>query len=238
MKELYDAITKRRSFRTTSTLKLTENEINDIERKLKELIPLNGDIKTSFKLVPSGSTTAGRGEVCIEMFSEKKTGYLENAGYMLQQLELYLVTKNIGSCWMGIARPDEPKCEGLDYVIMLASSKVTPDMFRQSTAEFDRRDAAQLCRGELDADVIEAVRLAPSACNTQCTNIVSSNNKVEFFRRKCSVSFVGDDKLEYFNKIDSGIALCHAEVAFEYKNIKFKRTLLDGQNKTAEYILL
>lgn len=126
MKELYDAITKRRSFRTTSTLKLTENEINDIERKLKELIPLNGDIKTSFKLVPSGSTTAGRGEVCIEMFSEKKTGYLENAGYMLQQLELYLVTKNIGSCWMGIARPDEPKCEGLDYVISLPRQRSRP----------------------------------------------------------------------------------------------------------------
>lgn len=40
----------------------------------------------------------------LVFFSEPEEGYLVNAGFMLQQLDLYLSAKGIGSCYQGTAK--------------------------------------------------------------------------------------------------------------------------------------
>lgn len=242
MKELYNEIFRRKSFRKETGLKLTQCEINEIEQRITELRKLDGDIKTKIKIVKSDMTTANRGEICIEFFSEKKDGYLLNAGYMLQQLELFLCSKNIGSCWMGMAKPDSDTCDGLDYVIMLACSKAENGSFRKSVNDFDRKNVDEICEGNVDGTLVEAVRLAPSACNIQCWRIYGENGRITFFRNSRIKSFIPPQKLAFFNTIDMGIALCHAEIALENENYDFKRTVFsqsDGDEliKIAEYVL-
>ncbi len=242
MKELYEQIFRRRSFRDVKGFHMSVDEMNGIAKKIKELHPLDDSIKTMLKIMPAELTTAHRGEICVELYSEKKDGYLLNAGYMLQQLELYLCSKNIGSCWMGMARPDSDTCHGLDYVIMLACSKITTETFRGSSDDFDRKSINEICEGNVDTELAEAVRLAPSACNTQCWHIKGEGNKLSFYRNSRIKSIIPPEKLEFFNTIDMGIALCHAEIALEKKEIDFKRTLFspidnDGRVKVAEYLL-
>ena len=134
-KELYKMIFKRKSFhlfRNIGNEHLTEEELKDIEKEISNLKPLVEDIKVKIKIVKD-STTCKRGqEYCILFYSEKKDNYLQNIGYLGEQLDLYLVSKNIGTLWFGIGKPDEKELDGLDFVIIIAIAKVdSPDKFRK-----------------------------------------------------------------------------------------------------------
>ena len=107
---LYEMIFKRKSFhlfRNVGSQKISEEEIKDIENKFNDFKPLVDDIKVKIKIVKD-STTCKRGqEYCILFYSEKKDNYLQNIGYLGEQLDLYLVSKNIGTLWFGIGKPKE-----------------------------------------------------------------------------------------------------------------------------------
>lgn len=58
------------------------------------------------------STTYNRGqEYFILFYSEKKDNYLQNIGYLGEQLDLYLTSKNIGTLWFGIGKVEENKID-------------------------------------------------------------------------------------------------------------------------------
>ena len=124
--KLYKMIFKRKSFhlfRNIGNEHLTEEELKDIEEKFSKLKPLVEDIKVKIKIVKKESILRGQ-EYCILFYSEKKDNYLQNIGYLGEQLDLYLVSKNIGTLWFGIGKPDEQKLDGLDFVIMIAIAKI------------------------------------------------------------------------------------------------------------------
>ena len=66
--------------------------------------------------------------------------------------------------------------------------------------------------GEL-ADVLEAVRWAPSACNYQPWRIVLADGAAHFYLKR-NKGF-GEGRLFDTQKIDIGIALCHFALAME-----------------------
>ena len=45
------------------------------------------------------------------LYSEKKDNYLQNIGYIGEQLDLYLVSKNIGTLWFGIGKVKEKQLD-------------------------------------------------------------------------------------------------------------------------------
>ena len=59
----------------------------------------------------------------IAIYSEESEGYLENIGFLFQQMDLHLQTLGLGGCWLGLGKMN-PKTttnvEGMKYVIMLA----------------------------------------------------------------------------------------------------------------------
>ena len=113
---LYPMIFKRKSFhlfRGVGNETLTESELVEIYAAYKSFSPLVPDIKTEIKIVPSSETTCSRGqEYCILLYSEKKDNYLSNIGYLGQQLDLYLVSRNIGTLWFGIGKVEETPIMG------------------------------------------------------------------------------------------------------------------------------
>ena len=112
-KNLYEMIFKRKSFhlfRNIGNEHLTEEELKDIEKEFSKLKPLIEDIKVKIKIVKKESILRGQ-EYCILFYSEKKENYLQNIGYLGEQLDLYLVSKNIGSLWFGIGKPEEQKLD-------------------------------------------------------------------------------------------------------------------------------
>ena len=177
---LYQMIFKRKSFhlfRNIGNEKITEEELKDIENKFKELKPLQEDIKVKIKIVKD-STTCRRGqEYCILFYSEKKDNYLQNIGYLGEQLDLYLVSKNIGTLWFGIGKVEEKQLEGLDFVIMIAIAKVDKeDKFRKDMYKSKRKELSEIWKGDNYLDIGNIIRFAPSACNTQPWLVEASPN--------------------------------------------------------------
>ena len=168
---LYEMIFKRKSFhlfRNIGSQKISEEEIKDIENKFNDFKPLVDDIKVKIKIVKD-STTCKRGqEYCILFYSEKKDNYLQNIGYLGEQLDVYLVSKNIGTLWFGIGKPEEKNLDGLSFVIMIAIAKIdSADKFRKDMFKSKRKDLSEIWNGDSYLEIANIVRFAPSACNTK-----------------------------------------------------------------------
>lgn len=243
MSELYDTIFMRKSVRRYD-LTLEESTLSAVKRLTEKLVPLIRDINVRIEIVPRTDTTAKFGEYCLLFYSEKKPGYLLNAGYMLEQMDLFLTMRNIGACWYGLAKAKRPKPLGMDYVIMMAFGQSAPKDFRRSVSEFKRMSAKEIWQGDFDPDVKEAVRLTPSACNTQPWRVFSEGSRIRVFRETNIKAFIPTKMLPYFNSVDMGISLFFLETALSEKGYEFYRTLtpdetsVKGLVKLAEYTLL
>ena len=234
--KLYDNIFKRKSFhlfRNIGNEHITENELKDIENEFNNLKPLIDDIKVKIKIVKD-TTTCKRGqEYCILMYSEKKPNYLQNIGYLGEQLDLYLVSKNIGTLWFGIGKVEEKQLDGLDFVIMIAIAKVDDETkFRKDMYKSKRKELSEIWNGDYYLDIANIVRFTPSACNTQPWLVESSEKelKVYRYRKPGKRGIMPIEMVKYYNQIDIGIFLCFIELCLNKNNIKFETTLYIEEN--------
>ena len=224
MKSYYNLLFKRRSIRRFDpSLSVSKEELTLIYNKIESLIPLNSDIKTAFKVVKREETTAKFGEYCIMAYSGEHPMKLLNIGYMLEQLDLFFVSINIGACWYGMAKTKEKKFNDLDYVIMIAFGKVTEANYRTSIGEFNRKNITELWQGDFNQDIKNASILAPSACNSQPWRIESMDSQLSIYRKKSVRTIMTPRIRAYFNIIDMGIFLCFIDVLFEYYQIKYQK---------------
>ena len=241
-KELYEMIFKRKSFhlfRNIGNEHLTEEELKDIEEEFLKFKPLVEDIKVKIKIVKKESILRGQ-EYCILFYSEKKENYLQNIGYLGEQLDLYLVSKNIGSLWFGIGKPDEQQLDGLDYVIMIAIAKVdSPDKFRKDMYKSKRKELSEIWSGDKYLDIGDIVRFAPSACNTQPWKVEASDKEIKVYRyrKEGKRGIMPKDKVIYYNQIDIGIFLCFIELCLEHNGINYTKELFEEKNHEDEYNL-
>ena len=248
-KNLYEMIFKRKSFhlfRNIGDEHITDNELRDIEEQFTKFKPLIDDIKVKIKIVKD-STTCKRGqEYCILFYSEKKDNYLQNIGYLGEQLDLYLVSKNIGTLWFGIGKVEEKQLDGLDFVIMIAIAKVdNSEKFRKDMYKSKRKELEEIWNGDKYLDIANIVRFTPSACNTQPWKVESEEKqlKVYRYRKEGKRGIMPKDRVIYYNQIDIGIFLCFLELCLEKNNIEYERNLYveedheKEQNLTAIYII-
>ena len=226
---LYDMIFKRKSFhlfRNIGDEHISLDELKDIEEKFKTFKPLVDDIKVKIKIVKDETTCKRGQEYCILFYSEKKENYLQNIGYIGEQLDLYLVSKNIGTLWFGIGKVKEEQIDGLDFVIMIAISKVdSSDKFRKDMYKSKRKELNEIWKGDNYLDIANIVRFAPSACNTQPWIVDSKDNelKVYRYRKQGKRGIMPVNKVIYYNQIDIGVFLCFLELCLEKNNIKYGR---------------
>ncbi|MDD4124905.1 MAG: nitroreductase family protein [Eubacteriales bacterium] len=222
--DAYDMIFKRKSVRRfDKALKLTEEELAAIGEKLKTLVPYNGDIRTAFRIVPSSETGCGRGEYCLLAYSEAKGDYLLNTGFMLEQMDIYFASVNIGACWHGFSKPDMPVYDGLDFVILIAFGKAEEKDFRRDYKKASRKDTETVWQGDYFKNVAETVKYSPSACNSQPWRVKCTANKIELCRAASVFSLFSKAKMAYFNNIDMGIFSYILELCLEHEGLEFER---------------
>jgi len=235
-KDMYSMIFKRKSFhlfRNIGNEHITEDELKDIENKFNKLIPLVEDIKVKIKIIKDSKNCKRGQEYCILFYSEKKDNYLQNIGYLGEQLDLYLVSKNIGTLWFGIGKVEESKLDGLDFVIMIAIAKVDSELkFRKDMYKSKRKELNEIWNGNYYLDVANIVRFAPSACNTQPWFVESSEKELKVYRYKKTGKrgIMPIDMVKYYNQIDIGIFLYFLELYLNKNNIKYERTLYVEEN--------
>lgn len=240
---LYQMIFKRKSFHLfRETHKIDIQDIKNIEEKYKTLTPLIDDIKTDMKIVPADKTTCKRGqEYCILLYSEKKDNYLQNIGYIGEQLDLYLASLGIGALWFGIGKPCEENIGDLDFVIMIAIAKVTEGNFRKDMFKSKRKYLDEIWLGEYYQDIGNIVRFTPSACNTQPWRVKSNKHELKVYRYKKpgKRGIMPADKVAYYNRIDIGIFICFLELCLSHNSITFDRELFaDNNDDMSEEVLV
>ena len=228
----YDMIFKRKSFHfflNAGKELISEQELEDIKDSLNSLTPLHPEIKTAFRILSHKEYSCKRGEeYSIFFYSEKKDGYLQNIGYIGEQLDLALVSKNIGTLWYGIGRPDLAQYEGLDYVIMMAIRKVdNPSKFRDDMFKSKRKEIEEIWNGEQLLDIPNIVRFAPSACNLQTWLIKREDNILNVFRYKDPEKrgIMPRGLVSFYNRIDMGIFLLFLEICLDHSGVVYQREL-------------
>lgn len=220
---LYETIFKRKAVRKYDLKPLNDNTLSTITDYVKSLKPLYDGIKTEMRIVGQDEVkllVSGKAPHYLLLYSENKEGYLTNAGYMLQQVDLFLSSKGIGSCYVGMGKPAKASAE-LEYVIMLAFGNPTEPVHRADSSEFKRKSLLQITNVVGNDKLLETARLAPSATNSQPWFFTGSNGIIHAYCVKPNMI----KALLYgkMNKIDMGIALCHIAVAaaHEGKEIAF-----------------
>ena len=243
-KELYSIIFKRKSFhlfRNIGNDSISANDIENIKEIYKTLIPLCPDIKTAIKIVPANETTCERGQqFCILLYSEKRDNYLQNIGYLGEQLDLYLVSQNIGTLWFGIGKTNEPSYDGLDFIIMIAISKVDDERkFRKDMFKSKRKSMDEIWLGEPLGGISDIVRFAPSACNTQPWLVEHTDTLLNVYRYKKQGKrgIMPADKVSFYNQIDIGIFLYFLDLCLQHKDIKYEVQLYTDNGADEEKTL-
>lgn len=239
----YEMIFKRKSFhmfRNVGNESISNDELNEIQNTYAELIPLHADIKTTIRIVPETQTNCSRGgEYCILLFSEKKDGYLQNIGYLGEQLDLYLVSRNIGTLWFGIGKTNESPFADMEFVIMISIRKISDDAkYRKDLFQSKRKSVEEIWEGEKISGVTDIVRFAPSACNSQPW-FVKNNNVLSVYRYKKpgKRGIMPADKVSFYNRIDIGIFICFMDICLAHSGIGFEKKLYSDVGEDKEFVL-
>ncbi len=213
---LYHTIFKRKSIRKYDESPLGESMLSEISNFMLELEPMHDHIKTEIKIVSRydiKNLTPIKAPHYMIVFSENKKDYLTNAGFMLQQMDLFLSSKGIGSCWIGMAKPNKGalKSSELEFVIMLAFGKPIESLHRAHVSEFKRKNLNEITNIMGMDELFETARLAPSATNSQPWFFIKDNHKIHVYCVKTNA--IKAVIYEKVNKIDMGIAICHLWIA-------------------------
>ena len=237
-------IFKRKSFhifRDVGNESICESERNDIQNAYSEFTSLNPEIKTAIRIVPEKETNCKRGgEYCILLYSEKKDGYLQNVGYLGEQLDLYLISQNIGTLWFGIDKTKEEPFENMEFVIMFSIRKISDgSKYRKDMFKSKRKSVEEIWEGEPIPGVTGIVRFAPSACNSQPWLVKNDGElSVYRYRKPGKRGIMPADMVSYFNRIDIGIFICFMDICLEHGGIGFEKTLYsDAGDDDKELVL-
>ena len=193
------------------TGKLVEGELLEKVKSFQPK-PLYPDIQVRMEIVPREAVKC----ICpwttpqvIAVYSEQKEGYLENVGFLFQQMDLYLQSLGLGVCWLGLGKmhpKTAPEVKGLQFVIMLAFGYPKGEQSRNDGKGFHRKPLEKIADRE---DLrLEPARLAPSAVNRQPWYFTHEGDVIHAY---CVKNGLGSA----MNPLDVGIALAHLYVANE-----------------------
>ena len=155
-----------------------------------EFVPLIKDIKVRVEM--DGNY--------ISFYSEHAPMYLENIGFIGQQIDLALQAQGLGVCWLGVKKPR-------GGVITMVTGYPKKDSPRKYPDGFKRKTAQEITINSEPDDLIEAVRIAPSAINLQPWLVEKAGNKYNFYLRNPKNPI--EKMISNMRRIDMGIALAH-----------------------------
>ncbi len=249
MKNILELIKTRRSVRTFDGKALDENTKEQLLAYTKDISnPYH--IPVEFKLLNAkehGLTCPV--VIGTDLYIGGKIKCVPNAnvafGYSFEMLVLYAQSLGIGTVWLGgtmnraayeqameLAENEMMPCASpLGYPAKKMSLRES--MMRKAIKADDRLPFEELFfDGSLDmplnkktaghlADVLEMVRLAPSAVNKQPWRVIIADHEAHFYLKR-SKGFGHEGKLD-MQMIDIGIALCHFDLAAKenHLNVSF-----------------
>ncbi len=211
--QLTDMITRRKSTRSYTAEEVDIPTLAAIEAFWKQAVPLVPGIRTCIRILQRDQIHTVMPWVprqLIAIYSEEADLWLENAGFLGQQLDLYLQSIGLGACWLGLGRADgrtaaaaKADDPSMKFVILIAFGHPKGDATRSGAQEFRRRSLAEIA--DTADPRLEPARLAPSSVNSQPWYFTHAGNTLHVWRTHSLLQ----PALAEFNRMDMGIALAH-----------------------------
>jgi len=237
--ELYSAIQKRISDRKYTQKELPGELLDWLGKRLETLIPLYPEISTRYVLIrePGMAQSFMKGMIgsygkidspyCIVAISENKAGFMENAGFMQEQLVLELTDKGLGTCWVGGSfsmektrgRVNPAEDEVIADILALGYAKdsmynrglrrmlgCSKRLDRSEVAFFQAwgRDSSEfLAKNPALSRILGMSNRYPSAVNQQPVRVVLNDGKAVILTRS------SEGKYKEAAPMDAGIFMAH-----------------------------
>lgn len=195
-----------------------EIDLDLIDQFISGVRPLNDEIRYYCEILTPDEVkirTPWSAPYYLALYSERKDNYLENIGFVFQQVSLFLQSIGIGSCWVGMA---SPKKKNPESVILIAFGK--SDKIVRNRSDFKRKDLSKI--SDFADEKLIPAQLAPSAMNSQPWFFMHCDGGFDVYQVKQNI--LKRKILKDWNSIDIGIALAHLYVEnensfeFEIKN--------------------
>ena len=129
----------------------------------------------------------------LAFYSEESERYLMNAGYLMEQMVLYMCSIGLGTCFIGSSkvRKGENEKNGKRLVGLIAFGK-SKGAYTRKQSEAKRLPLEELCvfkevPRQWMNQILEAARLAPSSLNSQPWRFVVYDNRIHIFFQRNTV---------------------------------------------------
>lgn len=217
-----DAIVARRSVRRYTGQPLDEILIDGLAAFISGIKPLHDNIPVDILLFGaeefhrefSRSAMYRATDYVVLRSAVNAQGYLQNVGFLGEQIVLWLTQKGIGTCWAGMPKQKTQPSRGeLPYVISVEFGRGDNAPFRRLPDEAPRKKLHEYLLSEISRpaflDVLEAGRLAPSAVNLQPVRFLTVEDDIFICRKKPPL---GNAYMNDLQQIDVGIAMANMYV--------------------------
>ena len=225
--EMKDAIIARRSVRSYTGQPLDGLLIDDLAEFISGIKPLHDNIPVDVMLYESDdfhkefarSAMYRATDFVVIRSAMSIRGYLQNAGFIGEQIALWLTHRGISTCWAGMAKQKSQPSRGeLPYVISVEFGRGNNAPFRRLPEEAPRKKLHEFLLGEISRPeflpVLEAGRLAPSAVNLQPVRFLTAEDSIFICRKKPPLKY---KVLVDTQQIDVGVAMANMYVRCEGK---------------------
>jgi hypothetical protein len=206
--DLYDEIFKRKSVRHFEKRDIDKALAEKIQAAISETAPLS-ESPAALRVFPAAEAgvSFGGAPCCLGSYCGNEAGAQLNAACMLQEMSLRLSLMGLGSCWIGMAKAKGPYAEyqGLPFFKLLAFGHPAEALHREG--RFDRKPLPEITDIQGRDNLLETVRLAPSAMNRQGWYLSAEGNKIRL--SMAGNNFLIKKLMDPLTVSDAGIALCH-----------------------------
>lgn len=203
---LYDAAELRMSVRSFCQEELNTEMLNELDIFIEELQGLQPQIHTNIEII-SMTNRKMRPPYYAVLYSEESEGCYINAGFLMQQVVLYLTSRGVGTCYKmipsGIRNRDNL---GRKFMISIAFGLAKEEMYRNpSHAKRLPLERLAVIKAKPTKDMwtlLNIGRLAPSSFNSQPWRFVVTEKKIHIFKRKA-----GTRMTAHISEIDIGVLI-------------------------------
>ncbi len=218
----YEAIGKRRSVRKFQMTAIDPRIMKQINCFIQSLAPLHPQAAYRIAVVEAYNTQKHvfKGMFLVQapyylVLSAKEHSFAAvNAGYVMEQIVLYLVSKGFATCYLGDAK-QKADLDQYRPMIVVAFGRAAVSAAKKPSA---RKKLTELVEQPPVAEqnarkILEAARLAPSALNLQPWRFQLQQGKIHIFMKKDNL--MQTKRMKELNLLGIGIVMCHMALAAE-----------------------
>ena len=221
---MFEAIFNRRSVRKYKMEPLEAEVLEKLRKMIDNVSMLDSSCRVEIEIFENlGKKSLAKGLLKSDapyyliVYCDDTPGAYRNAGYVAEQLVLYMTGKEIGTCYLGGSKIGPKEKNGMKQFLVIAFGTAEGTLYRDME-EAHRHPLSHFCTykdepGEYLKKILKAARMAPSSMNTQPWRFIVYADRIYVFMKKEAIP--QPKMFTNMRHFDMGIMLSHIMLAAE-----------------------